>query len=167
MSQENIELVRSHYEAFARGDVEAALQMMDEQIEFRVAEHSVFDRGTPFMGRQEVAEHIFRRLGAEWDGFTVQPQALHDAGNVVVMQGRYGGTYQATGRPTNGASGSCLDDPQWKALPISAIRRYGRDAGRRRPACCVERHPVQEIGSMRQFVLGPEHSSSESDRASL
>jgi uncharacterized protein len=101
MSQENIELVRSHYEAFARGDVEAALQMMDEQIEFRVAEHSVFDRGTPFMGRQEVAEHIFRRLGAEWDGFTVQPQALHDAGNVVVMQGRYGGTYQATGRPTN------------------------------------------------------------------
>jgi uncharacterized protein (DUF2236 family) len=35
----------SHYEAFARGDSEDALQMMDEQIEFSVAEHSVFHRG--------------------------------------------------------------------------------------------------------------------------
>jgi ketosteroid isomerase-like protein len=100
MSQQNVELVRRHYEAFARGEVETALQMRDEQIEFRVAEHSVFDRGTPFRGRQEVTGRIFRRLGTEWDGFTVEPQILHDAGDVIVMQGRYGGTCKARGRST-------------------------------------------------------------------
>jgi uncharacterized protein len=101
MSQQNVDLVRSHYEAFTRGDVTAALQMMDEQIEFRVAENSVFYDGTPFIGREEVAEKIFRRLGTEWDGFSVKPEALYDAGNVVVMAGRYGGAYRATGRSTN------------------------------------------------------------------
>src|SRR5947207_2367028 len=72
--------------------------MMDEHIEFSVAEHSVFYRGTPFMGRQEVAESIFRRLGTEWEDFIVKP---HDAGDVIVMQGRYGGKYKATGRSTD------------------------------------------------------------------
>jgi ketosteroid isomerase-like protein len=64
-------------------------------------QHSVFYRGTPFRGRQEVAESIFRRMGTEWDGFIVKPQALHDAGDVIVMPGRYGGKYKAAGLSTN------------------------------------------------------------------
>jgi predicted alpha/beta hydrolase len=48
-------VVCSRYEAFARGDLDAALQMM----EFSVAEHSVFHRGQAIGGWQEAATNDF------------------------------------------------------------------------------------------------------------
>ena len=40
-----------------------------------------------------------RRAGGEWDGFSAQPIAFHDAGNVVTVEGRYRGSFKASGRP--------------------------------------------------------------------
>jgi ketosteroid isomerase-like protein len=37
------------------------------------------------------------RLGSEWDGFTVNVRTLHDAGEHVVMEGRYTGLYKSSG----------------------------------------------------------------------
>jgi hypothetical protein len=39
--------------------------------------------------------NLFIRLATEWDGFTVHPGEFHDAGSVVVVEGRY------TGRPNS------------------------------------------------------------------
>jgi ketosteroid isomerase-like protein len=36
MSEENVEIVRKGYEAFARGDIQAVLSLMDSEIETRV-----------------------------------------------------------------------------------------------------------------------------------
>lgn len=101
MSQQNVDLVRQQYEAFSRGDIAAALQTMDEQIEFRVAENSIFYDGFPLIGLEAVASNIFRRLSVEWNGFAVRPETFHDAGDVVIMEGRYKGVCKATGRSTN------------------------------------------------------------------
>ena len=38
------------------------------------------------------------RLGAEWDGFSVHPKSFHDAGDSVIVEARYSGTYKATGK---------------------------------------------------------------------
>ena len=38
------------------------------------------------------------RLGAEWEGFTVNLRTLHDAGDHVVMEGRYTGMYKPSGK---------------------------------------------------------------------
>jgi ketosteroid isomerase-like protein len=38
------------------------------------------------------------RLATEWDGFTVHAGEFHDAGDVVVVEGRYTGTYKETGK---------------------------------------------------------------------
>jgi ketosteroid isomerase-like protein len=38
------------------------------------------------------------RLGAEWDGFTVYPGTFHAAGNSIIVEARYSGTYKATGK---------------------------------------------------------------------
>ena len=39
------------------------------------------------------------KLGAEWDGtFAVHPKDFHDAGDTVVVEARYSGTYTATGK---------------------------------------------------------------------
>ena len=37
MSQENVELLRNAYEAFARGDVEAVLERLDRDVDWRPA----------------------------------------------------------------------------------------------------------------------------------
>jgi ketosteroid isomerase-like protein len=41
---------------------------------------------------------LFMRIGAEWDGFTVHPRSFHGAGDTVVVEGRYSGTYKPTGK---------------------------------------------------------------------
>jgi hypothetical protein len=46
-----------------------------------------------------VLNTVFMRLGADFDGFTVHAKAFHDAGEVVVVEGRYTGTHKKTGRP--------------------------------------------------------------------
>jgi ketosteroid isomerase-like protein len=38
------------------------------------------------------------KLGSDWDGFTVSPKDFHDAGDTVVVEGRYTGSYKATGK---------------------------------------------------------------------
>jgi ketosteroid isomerase-like protein len=43
-------------------------------------------------------EKVFMRLGQEWDSFTVSPREFHDAGDSVIVEGRYTGGYKATGR---------------------------------------------------------------------
>ena len=38
------------------------------------------------------------KIGADWDGFTVHTKEFHDAGDTVVVEGRYSGTHKATGK---------------------------------------------------------------------
>jgi uncharacterized protein len=48
-----------------------------------------------------VAAGVFARLGGEWDGFAVNLETVHDAGETVVTRGRYTGAYKQTGKPIN------------------------------------------------------------------
>ena len=41
---------------------------------------------------------MFARLGSEWEGYTVTPEELLDAGDRVVVLGTYSGMYKARGR---------------------------------------------------------------------
>lgn len=97
MSQ-NVDLVRSIYEAFARGDVPAVLALFAEDIEWNEAENFPYADGNPYRGPQAVVQGVFARLGAQWDRFSVQPQEWLDAGDRVVALGTHRGTYKATGK---------------------------------------------------------------------
>ena len=98
MSEENVQTVRSIYDAFARGDVPAALGKMDQSIEWREAENFIYADRNPYIGPQAVLEGVFMRLGSDWEGFTVTPEEWLDAGVHVVLMGTYTGTHKATGR---------------------------------------------------------------------
>lgn len=37
-------------------------------------------------------------MGADWDGFTVHPKSFHEAGDTLVVEGRYTGTFKPTGK---------------------------------------------------------------------
>ena len=94
----NLDVVKSAYAAFARGDADALLAKFDEQIEWRPAQgHPYAPDGGPWVGHDEVVANLLMRVAADWDGFSATPAAFHDAGETVAVEGRYGGSYRASG----------------------------------------------------------------------
>ena len=101
MSQENVALIQGIYDGFAAGDVGAVLGAMSPDIVWNEAENFPYADGNPYVGPQAIAEGVFARCLGEWDGFAVRPEEFLDAGDTVVVLGRYGGSCKATGRPMN------------------------------------------------------------------
>jgi ketosteroid isomerase-like protein len=94
-----IELVKGWYDALARGDTEEILSPLAENIEWREAEgHPYQPAGSVWRGGEAVVADLFVRLAGEWDGFAVMPAAFHDAGEIVVVEGRYTGSFKSTGK---------------------------------------------------------------------
>ncbi len=95
----NIQFAKDLYATFARGDITAVLAMFDPEIHWKPAEgHPYLHGDTVWIGPQAVLENLFKRIGSEWDNFAINVGELHDAGDHVVMEGRYTGTYKATGK---------------------------------------------------------------------
>jgi uncharacterized protein len=94
-----MQLVTAVYQAFGRGDIPTVLAMFDPNIEWRLAEGFRYKRqDKPLFGPDEIVEKLFMRLGSEWDGFMITPGRFHDAGDTIVVECRYGGTFKATGK---------------------------------------------------------------------
>lgn len=98
MSQQNVSLVQNIYSAFARGDVPEVLSHFADDIQWNEADNFPYADGNPYVGPIRILEGVFARLGAEWEGFTVNPAEFLDAGEKVVVLGRYGGKYKSSGR---------------------------------------------------------------------
>lgn len=98
MSEDNVNIIREMYGAFVRGDVPSVLAALDPQIEWLEAENFIYADGNPYIGPNAVLEGVFMRLATEWDGFSVSPEEILDAGEIVVAQGHYSGTYKKTGK---------------------------------------------------------------------
>jgi uncharacterized protein len=91
--------VKDVYDKLGRRDIPGVLASFDPAIEFRLAEgHPYRPDGAPWSGPEEVAQNFFMRTGAEWDGWTVSPSVLYEAGDTVIVECRYSGTYKPTGR---------------------------------------------------------------------
>jgi len=101
VSKANVDVIRSIYDAFAAGDVGGVLGGMSPDIVWNEAEHNAYADGNPYIGPEAVANGVFARCIGEWDGFRVVVEELVDAGDTVVMVGRYGGIFKRTGRAQN------------------------------------------------------------------
>lgn len=94
------ELLASLYDAFGRGDVPTVLGAMDPQIHWHEAESNPYmPSGEAWVGPDAVLNNLFMKLGEDWDEFTVHPASFHDAGDTVVVEGRYTAANKATGKP--------------------------------------------------------------------
>ncbi len=93
---QNVAVVRGAYDAFARGDVETVLEILDPGIRWTEAEG--FPYAGTYEGPEAVLQGVFARLGSEWDGFQAVPEEFIDGGDTIVALGEYGGTYAETGR---------------------------------------------------------------------
>ena len=97
MSQENVELVQAIYAAFGAGDVPGVVGRMSPDIVWNEAENFPYADGNPYLGPEAILTGIFARLGTDWEGFAAVPNEYLDAGDTVVVLGRYHGTFKATG----------------------------------------------------------------------
>jgi uncharacterized protein len=96
----NVQLVRDAYDCFGRGDIPALLGMMHPNIEWSEAEGNPYQpSGKAWKGPDAIVQNLFVKIGADFDGtFVVQPKDFHDAGDTVVVEGRYTGTFKTTGK---------------------------------------------------------------------
>jgi ketosteroid isomerase-like protein len=98
MSQENVNVVRGMYAAFAKGEVSTVIAALDPQVQWWEAENLLYADGNPYIGPRAVLEGVFRRIGQEWEGYTASPQEVLDAGETVIGYGYYSGTYKSNGK---------------------------------------------------------------------
>jgi ketosteroid isomerase-like protein len=95
---ENVALVQAIYAAFKAGDVPGVVARMSPDIVWNEAENFPYADRNPYLGPEAILTGVFARLGTEWDGFAAIPDEFLDAGDTVIVLGRYHGTYKATGR---------------------------------------------------------------------
>jgi uncharacterized protein len=96
---DNVTVLKSLYDAFGKGDIPAVLGMMSPDIKWYEAEGNPYmPSGKAWVGPDAVLNNLFMRIGAEWDGFTVHPRSFYGAGDSVIVEGRYSGTYKPTGK---------------------------------------------------------------------
>jgi len=93
----NAELIKSLYDAFAKGDVPTVLGLFDPQIEWNEADGVRYADRNPYRGPMAVADGVFGRIISEVDQFAAVPAAFIDGGDRVVVEGRYKGKVKATG----------------------------------------------------------------------
>jgi len=88
----NLETVKSMYEQ----GPPAVLAALAPDVEW--TEAAGFPYAGTYHGPDEVAKNVFAKLGGEWDGFRVDVEAFHDAGDTIITRGFYRGAYKKTGR---------------------------------------------------------------------
>ena len=95
----NVQLARQIYDLFGSRDIPAVLASFDSAIEWREAEGNPYRMdGTAFVGPQAIVEKLFTFIGEDWEAHTIHIEKLHDAGEHVVVEGRFTGKYKPTGR---------------------------------------------------------------------
>jgi len=104
MSQEQLErrsplqITRDSYAAFERNDIDAVLADLSPSIVWEQAQG--LPHGGTYHGIDEVRRNIFDPLDRDWwEGFTARPEEFIDAGDDVVVLGRYRGTAKQSRRP--------------------------------------------------------------------
>jgi ketosteroid isomerase-like protein len=96
---QHVDTVRKIYRDFAAGDAAAILATFADDVEFRLAEgHPYRGSGGAWTGKEAIATSFFAVAGPEWEGWTIGVEKTIEAGEAVVVEGRYTGLYKPTRR---------------------------------------------------------------------
>ncbi|EFM55999.1 nuclear transport factor 2 family protein [Brucella inopinata] len=90
------EIVKAHYDANARRDMDGMLA--DIAQDCRWTEMDGFPCAGTYVGPEAIVENVFAALGAAWDDYTFTLDRLLDAGSDVVAIGNYTARNKATGK---------------------------------------------------------------------
>jgi ketosteroid isomerase-like protein len=95
----NVAVIDGLYQAFATGDIPAALAPMSKDILWNEAEGSPYADNNPYIGPEAVLNGVFARIGAEWEYWNLTDIELHEMSNDQVLATlRYDAKHKATGK---------------------------------------------------------------------
>ena len=92
----NVDVVKSIYDAFAKGDIESVFALIDPNVEWIESDDVPY--GGRFVGHEAIQRGVFAKIGKEWDNFVARVDEFIDAGDTVVALGVDSGTYKSTGK---------------------------------------------------------------------
>ena len=90
MSEQDVEIVRSAYDSFNKGDIPGALATYDENVQWTEPGGGTAPGGT-FNGRDEVAEKVFATVPENFDEFSAEVDEFDDQDGTVITKGRFKG----------------------------------------------------------------------------
>ena len=99
MSQENVEIVRSFYRAWARNDLPGPVEFMDPEIEY-VNPAKAVESGTR-RGVAAFAEAVQRTFDG-WESWQMEPEQFRTSGDQVAVVARYRGRGRGSGVEVDG-----------------------------------------------------------------
>ena len=91
-------VVETVYATFAQGDMEGFAALMAPEIVWNEAEGNPYADLNPYIGPEAVMSGLMARLVSEWEDISVTPHEFVVEGDRVVVFGRYGETWKATGK---------------------------------------------------------------------
>jgi ketosteroid isomerase-like protein len=100
MSRENLEIVRSGYEAFARDDIEGVLEIMDPEVEWAAALAPLLGVG-PVQGKEALRRFLTEDIPSGFDDFETRPLSIEDLGDSVLVHSRFVGRGRGSGVPVS------------------------------------------------------------------
>jgi uncharacterized protein len=93
MSERNVEVVSRGYEAFARGDIGAAMEMFHADVEWHDPDRP---GGGTYRGHEGVLRNLAEWLEG-WEEFRLEPEEFLEAGDQVVVFVRQSGRGKGSG----------------------------------------------------------------------
>jgi uncharacterized protein len=100
MSQENVEIVRGGYEAFAQGDIEGVLEIMDPDVEWAPALAPLLGV-EPVRGKDALRKFLTEDLASGFDDFEAEAQSIEDLGDSVLVHTQFAARGRASGVPVS------------------------------------------------------------------
>jgi ketosteroid isomerase-like protein len=93
---QSYEVVKAHYAGSDRKDIAAMMAPITERTIW--IEMAGFPYAGTYVGQAAIIEGVFKRIGAEWDGYDFRLERLVDGGTTVIGIGTYSGTYKKTAK---------------------------------------------------------------------
>ncbi|HZG37511.1 MAG TPA: nuclear transport factor 2 family protein [Nodosilinea sp.] len=102
-----VDVIRELYRAFRDRDYDAFLSITTPDLEW--IQNEGFPGGATYRGAAEVIEGVFKANSNNWAGFAYQIEEFLDAGDSVIVVGRYTGKNTVSGKPLSAAAAHIYD----------------------------------------------------------
>ena len=96
--QKNVQVVQNAYAAFGRGDIDALLGLLTDDIDWHTFGPKELPMGGLRRGKLEV-RRFFKQVAETWNFEHFEPRQFIAQGDLVVALGDYSGTAKPTSHP--------------------------------------------------------------------
>lgn len=96
-SRTPLEVAQAVYASHERRDTPGLVDLLHPEVEWHQAESHPYAGDGPWRGPEEVVQRVATPINEDWDGFITEVEEYLEAGDRVIVLGRYRGRHKRTG----------------------------------------------------------------------